>query len=113
VREASHQVTDADLTALAAAFVSRLNSCRFCVGIHEATASLVDPDVAAARLDRWRDGDAEPRLAPTFALLEKVTSRPVSSDLTTSRASGGEISVRLRPPAAGEGQRLARLAVDH
>jgi uncharacterized peroxidase-related enzyme len=60
---------------LLAAFVSRLNRCPFCSGIHERTAELLLGEDASKRLDR--PGEAlEPRLAATFELLEQVTLAP-------------------------------------
>ena len=42
---------------LLAAFVSRLNRCRFCIGIHEATAEqLLGSVVTSERLENWRQG---------------------------------------------------------
>jgi uncharacterized peroxidase-related enzyme len=78
---------------LLAAFVSRLNSCPFCVGIHEGTASLLlSSHTSVDLLRRWRDPDAfEPRLATTFALLEKVTITPEAvrpADVAPLRAAG-------------------------
>jgi uncharacterized peroxidase-related enzyme len=77
---------------LLAAFVSRLNTCRFCVGVHEKTAGLLlGEDVVQARLDGWRDGPLDPRLAATFGLLEKVTLRPDEvgpADIRRVRATG-------------------------
>jgi uncharacterized peroxidase-related enzyme len=76
---------------LLAAFVSRLNSCPFCVGIHEGTSELLLGHDPAARLDRWREGGVEPRLAATFELLEKVTLSPEAvapDDIERALSSG-------------------------
>jgi uncharacterized peroxidase-related enzyme len=62
---------------LLAAFVSRLNSCPFCIGIHgTTTAMLLGSTVAVEQLDHWREGSFEPRITSTMELLEKVTLAP-------------------------------------
>ena len=66
---------------LIAAFVSRLNSCPFCTGIHEGTSSLLlGPSSGVDQLAHWQEGRFEPRLAATFELLEKVTRDPDAVD---------------------------------
>lgn len=80
---------------LLAAFVSRLNTCRFCVGVHEKTAGLLLGDeVVHARLDGWRDGPLDSRLGAMFGLLEKVTLTPDEvgpADILRVRATGVSI----------------------
>lgn len=62
---------------LMAAFVSRLNECPFCVGIHECTTTLLSgSSMDADRLERWREADFESRIVAMFELLEKVTLSP-------------------------------------
>jgi uncharacterized peroxidase-related enzyme len=77
---------------LFAAFTSRLNSCRYCVGVHLGTTSLLlDPTITVERLDRWREAGFEPRLVATLGLLEKVTLSPdkvVPSDVEKVGAAG-------------------------
>jgi uncharacterized peroxidase-related enzyme len=77
---------------LLGAFVSRLNDCPFCIGIHTAIAEhRLDESVTAARLDRWRDGEFGPRLTAAFGLLERVTSDPQHvgrDDVERARAGG-------------------------
>ena len=76
---------------LFAVFVSRLNSCRFCVGIHTDVAGLhVDPGLVA-RIDQWRVADFEPRIAATFALVEAANVTPDAvgpEDIARCRAAG-------------------------
>jgi len=77
---------------LLGAFVSRLNRCPFCVGIHTGIAEhrLHEP-VTGERLDRWRDGEFGPRLTATFAFLEGVMTGPprIGSDaVERARAAG-------------------------
>lgn len=77
---------------LLAAFVSRQNTCRFCMGIHEATATqLLGSSITDERLANWRTSEFEPRLAATMELLEKVTLRPAEvepGDIEAVRARG-------------------------
>lgn len=59
---------------LIAAFVSALNACRYCHGVHESTARAfgADPDL----LGRWVAGDfadAPQRLGPLLQLTRKLT----------------------------------------
>lgn len=77
---------------LLGAFVSRLNACPFCIGIHEGTTTLlVRSTVAVDQLDRWREASFDPRITATMALLEKVTlaSEQVGpGDVEAARAAG-------------------------
>lgn len=77
---------------LLGAFVSRLNDCPFCIGIHTAIAEhRLDESVTTARLDQWRNGEFGPRLTAAFALLERVTTDPASfgrDDVEPARAAG-------------------------
>jgi len=77
---------------LFAAFVSRLNTCHFCVGIHTNTARLtLDPTITVERLDQWRQAGFKPRIAATLALLEKTTLTPDAvspADIAPLRAAG-------------------------
>ena len=77
---------------LLAAFVSRLNECPFCVGVHEGTTTLLTGSSAAVeQLDGWRGGGLDPRLAATMSLLEQVTVRPTEvthADVEAVRAAG-------------------------
>jgi len=76
---------------LIAAHVSRLNECRFCHGVHTGTASMLLGPAVVERLDRWREGEFDERLAATFALLERVTRTPDElrpGDVARVRAAG-------------------------
>ncbi|HYJ70787.1 MAG TPA: hypothetical protein VEX15_24285 [Nocardioidaceae bacterium] len=77
---------------LMGAFVSRLNDCRFCAGIHEGTTSLLlGPESGVENLSDWRERGFEPRVAATFGLLEKVTLSPDTvgpADIARVRAAG-------------------------
>jgi uncharacterized peroxidase-related enzyme len=77
---------------LFAAFVSRLNTCRFCVGIHTNTTRLtLDPSLTQEKLDHWREAGFAPRIAATLALLEKTTLFPddvSAEDIDRLRAEG-------------------------
>ena len=74
------------------AFTSRLNACPYCVGIHLGTTALMlDKTITVERLDNWREGGFEPRVAATLELLEKVTRSPdtlVPGDTEKVRAAG-------------------------
>jgi uncharacterized peroxidase-related enzyme len=74
------------------AFTSRLNTCRYCVGIHLGTTALMlDPTITVERLDHWREAGFEPRLVATLELLEKVTLAPdklIPGDIEKVRAAG-------------------------
>lgn len=62
---------------LFAVFTSRLNTCRYCVGVHLGTTTLsLDPTITIERLDHWREAGFEPRITATLELLEKVTLTP-------------------------------------
>jgi uncharacterized peroxidase-related enzyme len=77
---------------LFAAFTSRLNTCRYCVGIHVGTAALAfDAAITAERLDNWREAGFAPKVAATLGLLEKVTLTPddVSADDIERVAAAG------------------------
>lgn len=59
---------------LIAAFVSALNACRYCHGVHESTARAfgADPDL----IEEWLEGGlqtAPERLRPLLALARKLT----------------------------------------
>lgn len=65
---------------LIAAFVSSLNGCRYCTGVHTATAEFLG--VPAGTVARLADDDefaaAEPRLRPILAYARKLTRSPTS-----------------------------------
>jgi uncharacterized peroxidase-related enzyme len=64
---------------LIAAFVSRLNACPFCVGVHTGTSTLLlGSNSGVDRLADWRSAGFEPRLTAVFDLIEKTTSDPES-----------------------------------
>jgi uncharacterized peroxidase-related enzyme len=74
------------------AFISRLNTCRYCVGIHTGGATLtLDPAITVDQLDHWREAGFAPRVVATLALLEKVTLSPDDvgpGDIEPVRAAG-------------------------
>jgi uncharacterized peroxidase-related enzyme len=63
---------------LFAAFVSRLNECKYCIGDHTAVAALGtgDDKLVAAVLQNWRTAPVNERLRSTLGFLEKVTLTP-------------------------------------
>jgi uncharacterized peroxidase-related enzyme len=78
---------------LMGAFVSRLNRCPYCVGIHTGTATLgLDRPVTIDMLDHWRDGTGfGPKITAAFELLERVVTEPGSAstnDIEAARAAG-------------------------
>jgi uncharacterized peroxidase-related enzyme len=77
---------------LFAAFTSRLNACRYCVGVHVATTALaLDPTLTVDQLDHWRDAGFRAPIAATLQLLEKVTLHPetvTASDIAHVRSTG-------------------------
>lgn len=78
---------------LIAAFVSGLNACNYCAGVHEATAVAfgVEPALLA---DLWHDVDASPvapRLKPLLRYVAKLTRTPArltETDATAVFAAG-------------------------
>jgi uncharacterized peroxidase-related enzyme len=78
---------------LLAAFVSRLNRCPYCVGIHSGTAALgLDRPVTIDMLDHWREEmGLSPKLTAVFGLLERVVTDPdavSAGDVQAVRATG-------------------------
>jgi len=77
---------------LFAAFVSNLNRCRYCVGIHTGTATIRNGrPITQAVLTDWRGGDFDPRVKATFALLEAVGNdpeAPADDAVAAARAAG-------------------------
>jgi uncharacterized peroxidase-related enzyme len=77
---------------LFAAFVSRLNRCPYCVGVHTGTATIgLGRSITVEMLDRWRDGTFGPRLTPVLALLERVTLDEANvrrADVDAARSAG-------------------------
>jgi uncharacterized peroxidase-related enzyme len=74
------------------AFVSRLNRCPYCIGVHTGTATIgLGRSVTVEALDSWRDGTFGPRLTPVLALLERVTLEPAvvgREDVDAARSAG-------------------------
>jgi len=59
------------------AFISHLNTCRYCVGVHTAATTLtLDKTMTVERLDHWREAGFKPQIAATLELLEKITVTP-------------------------------------
>ena len=76
---------------LMGAFVSRLNTCRFCVGIHQGITTLMGGAEYVERLDNWSEAELDPRIKATFHLLEKLTSAPedvAAPDIARVRTAG-------------------------
>jgi uncharacterized peroxidase-related enzyme len=65
-----------------AAFVSRLNHCPFCTGVHSGMVERTRTTHLLHQLDRWDSGELPPKLSATLHLLEKVTLRPDDIDAT-------------------------------
>lgn len=61
-----------------AAYVSALNSCRYCAGVHEATARRFGVDEAVMRqlLEDPKQAAVPERMRPVFAYLKKLTECP-------------------------------------
>jgi uncharacterized peroxidase-related enzyme len=77
------------------AFISRLNTCRYCLGVHSSGASLIlGRPITADQLDHWREADEAdfaPRVRAAFALLETLTLTPATAtpaDIDVVRAAG-------------------------
>lgn len=77
---------------LLAAFVSHLNQCRYCVGIHMETAALgLARKVDIRTLEQWRESGFGERLNAAFELLEKRAAAPDSlrhEDFDRARMAG-------------------------
>jgi len=78
---------------LFAAFVSRLNRCRYCAGIHSVTATLgLRNQVTVATLDQWREATESPAdVRAVFGLLDRVVTDPdalSAADVEAARAAG-------------------------
>ena len=73
-------------------FVSRLNECRYCAGIHaHAVAGKLEGGVMLDELDRWRSGSLPPKIRAVLQLLETVTRQPdaiTGADIDAVRAAG-------------------------
>lgn len=63
---------------LLAAFVSAVNACRYCAGVHEATARRfgVDERVLAQLLDDPASAPVPQRMKPVFRYVRKLTESP-------------------------------------
>jgi uncharacterized peroxidase-related enzyme len=78
---------------LFAAFTSRLNQCRYCIGDHGASSSqaLHDNALVEAVLKDWRSAPLDPRTRAMLGLLEKLTLDPAgftARDVVEARATG-------------------------
>ncbi|MGE0187629.1 MAG: carboxymuconolactone decarboxylase family protein, partial [Hyphomonadaceae bacterium] len=77
---------------LIAAFVSALNACRYCHGVHESTAAAFGADPALMR--QWVEGDfaaAPERLRPLLSLARKLTieqTKVAARDIEEAIAEG-------------------------
>jgi uncharacterized peroxidase-related enzyme len=77
------------------AFISRLNTCRYCLGVHSSGATqLLGRTITTDQLDHWREADGavfSPRVRAAFALLETLTLSPdqaTPADIAEVRAAG-------------------------
>lgn len=63
---------------LIAAFVSRVNACSYCAGVHEATARQfgVDEHLLAKLLDDPSTAPVPERMKPVFRYVRKLTETP-------------------------------------
>lgn len=78
---------------LIAAYVSGLNACRLCVGVHRAVATGlgVEPAVLEALVTDGPTADRHGRLAPVLEFVRKLTltpSRMTDADAEALRAAG-------------------------
>jgi uncharacterized peroxidase-related enzyme len=78
---------------LLAAFVSRLNACTYCSGVHEATAQAfeVEPEVLRALMEDIETSPVDTRLKPIFHYVRKLTESPsriVPADAAAVFAAG-------------------------
>ncbi len=77
---------------LIAAFVSALNACRYCHGVHESTAAAFGADPAL--MSQWVEGDfagAPERLRPLLSLARKLTieqTKVTAADIEAAIAAG-------------------------
>lgn len=56
---------------LIAAFVSRLNACPYCAGVHGGIATILMGSASnVEKLDHWREAHFDPRIEEAFELLE-------------------------------------------
>ena len=80
---------------LLAAFVSAVNACRYCAGVHEATARRfgVDERVLAQLLDSPATAPVSERMKPVFSYVRKLTETPAKiteADVAAIFAAGWE-----------------------
>jgi alkylhydroperoxidase family enzyme len=77
---------------LLAAFVSRLNSCRYYIGIHSGTATIgLGTPITLEMLDGWRDAEFDSNIKAAFGLPEAVghdSDGPADAAVAIARASG-------------------------
>lgn len=78
---------------LLAAYVSAVNACRYCAGVHEATARRfgVDERLLAQLLDDLATAPVAERLKPVFRYVRKLTETPArltSEDVAAFYAAG-------------------------
>lgn len=78
---------------LLAAFVSGLNACAYCHGVHAATAEAfgIEPGLLAALIDDPDEVAVNERLRPIFRFVRKLTlspSRIVEADRAAIHAAG-------------------------
>jgi uncharacterized peroxidase-related enzyme len=77
---------------LFAAFVSRLNSCHYCIGIHTGTATIgMGSPVTVDILDNWRTAGFDSRVGAALTLLETVARNsdgPTPADFAAAQAAG-------------------------
>ena len=62
---------------LLAAFVSNLNRCRYCTGIHSQTATILGGrPITTETLSDWQAADVDERIKAAFALLVALAADP-------------------------------------
>lgn len=80
---------------LLAAFVSAVNACRYCAGVHEATARRfgVDERLLAQLLENPATAPVAERMKPVFCYVRKLTETPAKiteADVAAFFAAGWE-----------------------
>jgi uncharacterized peroxidase-related enzyme len=73
-------------------FVSRLNQCAYCAGVHAHAAAITQKRaITVIEPDRWRDQNHPPRIRAILELLEEVTLHPGDTsraDIDAVRSAG-------------------------
>jgi len=99
-----------------AAFVSQLNDCPFCVGVHSGIADRRDAGPSDP-IGWWRPGEAPAHLAAIFGLFDKVTltgdnvgrediERTCAAGLSNAAITDAAVHLLLLQCHQPEGQRV-------